>query len=1132
MKEKLSPGKPEPFAQPEARLADLAREAARVGRRKEKATGRASETRYRKLFNSIDEGFCIVELKFEGEKPVDYRFLEVNPAFHKHSGLEDVTGRWVTDIIPGHEDFWFDTYGRIAKTGEAIRFENPATALDRIFDLYAFRVDDPDDHHVAILFTDITKRKREEQNLAFLADIAGELSRLSTVDEIMQTVGQKVGDYLQVSSVSFIDVDEVKHELTVTHSWTVAGMPNQLRTYPISDDPADVFVNQHREGQMVVVNNMATDPRTKGAVPEDTGVYAFVTVPFHRDGEWKHMLSMTDSSPREWRVDEVELFRQLTDRVFPRLDRARAEAAVAEDYRNIQILRELGARLVSEIAIQSVYDEVNVASMKLINADAAAVQIYDAETEKLVLISSAGFPPEALERFHFRDRASATSCGGALLSGERRFVDFDDRTRCDPHGDLEWIHAAGYVSGQSTPLITRSGKLIGMLSNYWRRKHRPEDRELRYLDLLARQVADLIEQRQAERKVSESEERLRTLFNSMSEAFVVKEAIMEGDRVVDFKFIECNPAFMKQTGLGDPRGRSMKSLMPNFEHFWMERYEHVLRTGIPTQFEARIAPLDRWLTVSVSRLGNKRRRRLAIVLTNITGLKRAEAALRDSKNHLQLVLESVRDYGIITLDAKGTITGWNSGATSIFGFIEDEAIGKHCSIIFTPEDNAAHIPRAEMRIAAATGHASDERWHMGKDGVKFWVSGVMSPLIDGDKVTGYVKVARDLTERRKAEAALRDSETRFRTLSDAVPQLVWANEGGGEATYFNQRWFDFTGLSYRDSAGPGWQAVVHPDDSAAAMARWTRAMAVGDIFDTEFRLRRWDGEYRWFIGRNVPLRDDHGKVIGWFGTATDIEDMKAAQRDLKAAHDELESRVAERTLELSAALERLKAESSEKAKLEGARRELLRRVVTLQEEERRRISRELHDNLGQHMVAVKLGLDALQRDLEKGDAASRGKGFENLRDSLDSLIQAAHRQAWELRPAELDHFGLDVALKRYVEDWSSRTGIHATFESDGLNDLRPSPDVEIAFYRVVQEALTNVARHADATEVHVTLDIGEHSTLCIEDNGRGFDSSVVVRRLGLLGMRERLSLVGGELKISSSDSGGTKVNACAMSGVV
>jgi PAS domain S-box-containing protein len=1134
MKEKLSSAQRGRATEPDVRITQLARQACSRPRvRKTKAEDRVGETRYRKLFNSIDEGFCIVEMKFEGDVAVDYRFLEVNPAFHKHTGLDDVDGKWVTELLPGHEAFWFEIYGRIAKTGEPARFVNPAKVLDRVYDLYAFRVDDPEEHHVAILFSDITVRRRQEENLAFLADIAGELSRLSTVDEIMQTVGRKIGAYLKINTCSFIDVDESNHELTVTHSWTEAGAPDQLRTYPISDDPLDEFVKANREGKTSIVRNMTTDPRTQRANPEESGVYAFVTVPFHRDGEWKHMLSMTDSIPRDWREDEVELFQQLTDRVFPRLDRARAEAAVAADYRDIELLREIGARLVSETEVQSLYDEVNVASIKLTNADAGAVQIYDADTQKLVLISSEGFPPEAKERFLYRDRDSATSCGSALTSGARRFVDFDDPTMPDPQGDLRWILSAGYRSGQSTPLITRSGKLIGMLSNYWRQKHRPAERELRYVDLLARQVADLIEQRQAEKKVAESEERLRTLFDSMSEAFVVKEAIMnESGQVVDFRFIECNPAFTKQMGLGDPRGHTVRELKPDIDPLWMERYKQVLKTGKPTQFEARIAPLDRWFTASVSRIGGKRSNRLAIVLTNITGLKRAEAALRDSKHHLQLVLESVRDYGIITLDAKGIITGWNSGAVSIFGFSEEEAIDRHCSIIFTPEDNLANIPRAEMRIAAATGHASDERWHIGKDGVRFWVSGVMSPLVDGDKVTGYVKVARDLTEWRKAEAALRDSETRFRTLSDAVPQVVWTNDAAGEANYFNQRWFDYTGLSYRQSAGPGWQVVVHPDDASAAMERWATAVAMSDIFDTEFRLRRADGEYRWFIGRNVPLRDDSGKVVGWFGTATDIEDLKKAERDLKLAHNQLESRVAERTLELSAALDRLRSESAERAKLEGARRELLRRVVTLQEEERRRISRELHDNLGQHMVAVKLELDALRRDIGKWDETSREKGFENLSRSLDLLIKAAHRQAWELRPAELDHFGLDVALKRYIDEWSGRTGIEVDFQTECWNQHRPSSDVEIAFYRVVQEALTNVARHAQATKVTVVLELGAQSSLTIEDNGRGFDPSVVVRRLGLLGMRERLALVGGELKIMSAPCGGTKVEAHAGSGIM
>ena len=132
-------------------------------------------------------------------------------------------------------------------------------------------------------------------------------------------------------------------------------------------------------------------------------------------------------------------------------------------------------------------------------------------------------------------------------------------------------------------------------------------------------------------------------------------------------------------------------------------------------------------------------------------------------------------------------------------------------------------------------------------------------------------------ERARAEEALRESEAQFHILSDAVPQIIWTNEAGGVANYFNSRWFEYSGLSLEESFGPGWQAFVHPDDAPASRARWQEALDKGEIFDTEYRLRRADGVYRWFIGRNIPLRDDAGSVTGWFGTATDIEDLKQAE---------------------------------------------------------------------------------------------------------------------------------------------------------------------------------------------------------------------------------------------------------------
>jgi PAS domain S-box-containing protein len=146
-------------------------------------------------------------------------------------------------------------------------------------------------------------------------------------------------------------------------------------------------------------------------------------------------------------------------------------------------------------------------------------------------------------------------------------------------------------------------------------------------------------------------------------------------------------------------------------------------------------------------------------------------------------------------------------------------------------------------------------------------------------------VTRDITERRHAEEKLRASEERFRNVADNIPQVIWTNVPAGEADYFNRRWYEYTGLSYEESAGPGWQAVVHPDDAVASIERWQEALGHGDIFDVEYRLRGADGRYRWFIGRNVPVRDATGKVISWFGTATDIDELKQAQANLSETEE-------------------------------------------------------------------------------------------------------------------------------------------------------------------------------------------------------------------------------------------------------
>lgn len=271
--------------------------------------------------------------------------------------------------------------------------------------------------------------------------------------------------------------------------------------------------------------------------------------------------------------------------------------------------------------------------------------------------------------------------------------------------------------------------------------------------------------------------------------------------------------------------------------------------------------------------------RLIGITQNITPHKLTELAVLEDQNRLQKAIQ-IETVGVIFFDNEGHFLDANDAFLKMTGYTREqfEELSLTAEDITMPD----WMPR--------TGQALDELKTQGvarpyekqfkrPDGSHWWGLTAGTKLSPKENVEYIV----DVTHRKKAEMALRKSETRFRTLADAVPQLIWTNDVGGKALYFNQRWYAYSGLSEEESAGLGWQAIVHPDDAPASTARWQQALAAGEIFDTEYRLRRADGAYRWFIGRNVPLHDEQGAVLGWFGSATDIEEMKLAEEALRLA---------------------------------------------------------------------------------------------------------------------------------------------------------------------------------------------------------------------------------------------------------
>jgi PAS domain S-box-containing protein len=273
------------------------------------------------------------------------------------------------------------------------------------------------------------------------------------------------------------------------------------------------------------------------------------------------------------------------------------------------------------------------------------------------------------------------------------------------------------------------------------------------------------------------------------------------------------------------------------------------------------------------------------VTRDLTERKAAEDQLRESEERLRLLVDEVKDYAIFMLDPEGTVVSWNSGAERLKGYRASEIIGKHFSTFYSEVDRQAGKPQAELQAAIRDGRVEDEGWRMRKDGSRFLANVVITPLRDRHgQLRGFSKVTRDVTDRfTSAERALRTSEARFRALADNIAQLAWMADEQGFITWYNRRWFEFTGTTLDEMRGWGWERVHHPEHLQHVLDSWRAALAARTPWEDTFPLRAKSGEYRWFLSRAVPVVDDAGKVLLWFGTNTDITEQRQLQEALREA---------------------------------------------------------------------------------------------------------------------------------------------------------------------------------------------------------------------------------------------------------
>jgi PAS domain S-box-containing protein len=255
-----------------------------------------------------------------------------------------------------------------------------------------------------------------------------------------------------------------------------------------------------------------------------------------------------------------------------------------------------------------------------------------------------------------------------------------------------------------------------------------------------------------------SEEKYRTLFETIDEGFAIVELIFdEAGKPVDYLFIETNPAFERHTGLKDAVGQTMRSLIPDHEQVWFDVYGRVALTGKPERFEGQAAALGYWYDVFAFPTGSPNQNHVAILFKDISERKRINEALRESNERMRLLIEGVTESAIFTMDQSGSIDSWNTGSERLYGFHEDEIIGQHFTVLFTDVDKRLGLPERELETALRTGRSVIERWHVREDGSTFFASGVIQPL-GQNRDEGFVKIARDMTDRLRTEAARREKE--------------------------------------------------------------------------------------------------------------------------------------------------------------------------------------------------------------------------------------------------------------------------------------------------------------------------------------------------------------------------------------
>jgi PAS domain S-box-containing protein len=369
-----------------------------------------------------------------------------------------------------------------------------------------------------------------------------------------------------------------------------------------------------------------------------------------------------------------------------------------------------------------------------------------------------------------------------------------------------------------------------------------------------------------------------------------------------------------------------------------------------------------------------------------------------------------------------------------------------------------------------------------------WTKDLLNQIrVLGEVFWNALRRKRSMQALLSSQAVLRESEGRFRLVANTAPVLIWMSGTDKSCNFFNQGWLSFTGRSMEQELGEGWALGVHPDDLQRCLRTYTASFDARAPFEMEYRLRRFDGEFRWIVDYGTPRFEPDGTFCGYIGSAVDITERKTSEESLHT--------------------------------LSG-------RLIHAQEQERARIARELHDDFSQRLALLGISLGQLWEELPESQTEQRTGVLEILKGTKE-MSSDLHSLSHQLHSSKLELVGLVSALSGLCKEMGEKYKIEIHFTKSGTLP-KITKDVELCLFRVTQEALSNVVKHSQSERAQVDLGANPIGvSLRITDAGKGFepDLSNPEAGIGLVGMRERLRLVGGRLSVKSELLHGTEILA-------